>query len=162
MTPMHSRSGIPAPRQVQPGEHPVWEEALALLNRDVAATLPEHRPLRLMAQRWEEGGPEHVYVALDNGEWWGQPLSSDPADTPRSALAAVAEGAQDTVAECLWRAWPICAEHDLGMHLDEADGRPVWRCAGRPGRDPEHVRAAVGELDTLTRGRAGRSGPSSA
>ncbi|MFF4252389.1 hypothetical protein ACFY1L_14385 [Streptomyces sp. NPDC001663] len=149
---MRSPFDFPAPRRVRPGEHPAWDEALALLNRDVATALPEQKPLRLVAQRSEEGGPEHVYVALDNGEWWGQPVEPASAGTPLNALAAVAEAVQDTVTECLWRAWPICTEHDLGMHLAEADGRPVWRCAGsRDGRDPQHVRAAVGELDALKR-----------
>ncbi|MEV6946425.1 hypothetical protein AB0N07_31490 [Streptomyces sp. NPDC051172] len=39
----------PTPRQVRPGEYPVLDEALALVNRDVAATLPDQGPLRLMA-----------------------------------------------------------------------------------------------------------------
>lgn len=148
----------PTPRQVQPGEYPVLDEALVLVNRDVAATLPEQGPLRLMAlPPWEEGEPENVYVTLPNGEWWGNQLWASSPDSPReerltarAALAAVAEAAQDTVTECLWQAWPVCTVHDLGMHLGEADGRPVWRCAGA-GRDPEHVRAAVGELDTVHR-----------
>lgn len=147
----------PTPRQVQPGEYPVLDEALALVNRDVAATLPDQEPLRLMAlPHWEEGRAENVYVTLPNGEWWGNPLwqgSHDPRrEEPLAALAAVAEAAQDTLAERLWQAWPVCTVHDLGMHLGEAEGRPVWRCAGA-GRDPQHVRAAVGELGTVRRMR---------
>lgn len=150
---MHTPFDDSTPRQVRPGEYPVLDEALVLVNRDVAATLPEREPLRLMAlPPWEEGEPENVYVTLPTGEWWGNQLwqgSPDPPrDEPLAALAAVAEAAQDTVTECLWQAWPVCTVHDLGMHLGEQDGRPVWRCAGA-GRDPEHVRAAVGELDTV-------------
>ncbi|MFF4500905.1 hypothetical protein [Streptomyces sp. NPDC001401] len=84
-------------------------------------------------------------------EWWGNQLWQGSPDSPRDdALAAVAEAAQDTLTECLWQAWPVCAVHDLGMHLSEKDGRPAWRCTGA-GRDPEHVRAEVGELRELVR-----------
>ncbi|MHC3469755.1 hypothetical protein ACYF6T_13660 [Streptomyces sp. 7R007] len=147
---MYTPFDHPTPRRVQPGEHPAWEEALALVNRDVAATLPDHGPLRLLAlPGWEEEDEvEHVYVALPNGHWWGNNVwGSGAADT---ALAAVAEAAQDTLTECLWRAWPVCEEHGLGMHLDHRDDTVVWVCAGSgTGGDPGHVRAAVGALDTV-------------
>ena len=152
---MYAPFDDPTPRQVQPGEYPALDEALALVNRDVAATLPDQGPLRLMAlPHWEEGEPENVYVTLPNGEWWGNELwqgsPGSPREEPLSALAAVAEAAQDTVTERLWQAWPVCTVHDLGMHLGEKNGRPAWRCAGR-GRDPEHVPAAVGELNAVHR-----------
>jgi hypothetical protein len=100
------------------------DEALALLNRDLAVTLPEQEPLRLMAlPGWEADGPEAVYVALANGEWHGNSLNEGSEETLAYALAAVADAAQDTVTERLWRAWPLCAEHDIGMHLREPDGR---------------------------------------
>ncbi len=41
MVPMRAHDDRPEPRRVSPGEHPMWEQALALLNRDLAATLPE-------------------------------------------------------------------------------------------------------------------------
>ena len=40
---MHAPFDLPEPRRVQPGEHPVWDEALALLNRDLAVTLPDRK-----------------------------------------------------------------------------------------------------------------------
>jgi len=151
MDAMHGRFGHPGPRQVEPGEYPAWEEALALVNRDVLATLPDQEPLRLMAlPPWEEGEREIVHVTLASGEWWGDHLRHDPAEPdrdPLAALAAVAEAAQDTVTERLWQAWPVCAAHDRGMHLSKDEGHPVWRCAG-DGRDPGHVGARVGELGT--------------
>ena len=147
----HSPVRRPEPRPVAEGEHPRWDEALAAVNRDLAATLPEQPPLRLFAVPWEEGEPEQVYVALANGEWHGNPLWSGP-DTAADDLEAVAEAAQETVTERLWRAWPLCSEHDLGMHVRKVSGRPSWWCAGSaaPG-DPAHIRAAVGDLDTLQR-----------
>lgn len=119
---------------------------------------PQREPLRLLALPPHEGDeqdePESVYVALANGEWHGNHLYADSADDPASALAAVADAAQETVVERLWQAWPVCAEHGLGMHPRAADGQLSWWCAGeRLRRGPAHIRAAVGALDTLVRPR---------
>ncbi|MFH8772597.1 hypothetical protein [Streptomyces sp. NPDC017958] len=147
----HSPFARPEPRPVPVGEHPLWDEALAAVNRDLAVTLPEQRPLCLFAVPWEEGEPDQVYVALANGESHGNPLWADP-DTAADALEAVAEAAQETVSELLWQAWPVCSVHDLGMHVRKVAGRPSWWCAGtKDPQDPPHIRAAVGELDTLQR-----------
>ncbi|GHI09454.1 hypothetical protein AQI88_37685 [Streptomyces cellostaticus] len=148
----HSPFHRPDPRFVPAGEHPLWDVALAAVNRDLAVTLPEQRPLCLMAlPPWEDGEPEQVHVALADGQWHGNSLWAGPR-TAADALAAVAEAAQDTVTERLWQAWPICSVHDLGMHVRKVSGRPSWWCAGAatPG-DPPHIRAAIGELDTLQR-----------
>ncbi|MEU6144005.1 hypothetical protein ABZ848_27090 [Streptomyces sp. NPDC047081] len=148
---MHTPFDRPGPRSVEPGEYPALDEALALVNRDVAATLPEERPLRLMAMPpWEDDEPEHVYVTRANGEWWGNPIwQAEDGSWGRDPLGAVAEAAQDTVSERLWQAWPVCTLHNLGMHLSSTDdGRPAWLCAGKA-PDAEHVRAAVGELDGI-------------
>lgn len=152
---MYTPFDKPAPRQVRPGEYPALDEALALVNRDVAATLPEQDPLRLMAlPHWEEGEPENVYLTPPGGDWWGSRLwlnsPDSPRDDPLATLAVVAEAAQDALTEGLWQAWPVCTVHDLGMHLGDKDGRPVWRCVGAR-REPDHVRAPVGELDTVHR-----------
>jgi hypothetical protein len=141
-------------RRVSSGEYPLWDEALALLNRDLAATLPEQEPLRLPAlPPYAADGPEAVHVALANGEWHGNHLCPDSAEDSAFALANVADAAQETVSERLWRAWPLCAEHDLGMHPRDVDGRLSWWCAGERLRRAAHIRAAVGELDTLVRPR---------
>jgi len=150
MRALHDR---PEPRRVSPGEYPGWDGALALLNRDLAATLPEQAPLRLLAlPPYGADGPENVYVALANGEWHGNHLSPGSANDTASALAIVADAAQETVAERLWQAWPLCTAHNLGMHPRDADGQLSWWCAGaRSHRDPAHIRATVGALDTLVR-----------
>ncbi|MDX6331757.1 MAG: hypothetical protein QOI83_4140 [Streptomycetaceae bacterium] len=152
---MHGFRDSSDPRPVSQGEYPCLDGALVLLNRDLAATLPKQEPLRLMAlPGWEVDGPENVYVALANGEWHGNSMDEGAAETLDGALYAVADAAQDTVMERLWRVWPLCAEHDIGMHLREADGRLSWWCAGeRVRRGPAHIRAAVGELDTFVRPR---------
>ncbi|MFE9373007.1 hypothetical protein ACFYM2_24995 [Streptomyces sp. NPDC006711] len=113
----------PEPRRVSPGEYPVWDRALALLNRDLAVTIPEQEPLQLLAlPSYDADGLENVYVALANGEWHGNYLYQESADDFASALALVADAAQETVTERLWQAWPLCAEHGLGMHPRDADG----------------------------------------
>jgi hypothetical protein len=155
----------PDPRRVSPGAYPLWDEALVLLNRDLAVTLPRQRPLRLVAlPTYEAEEPEHVYVALANGDWDGNPLCPDSAEYPALALMAVADAAQETVVECLWQVWPLCAEHDLGMHPREGNGRVSWWCAGERLRGgPAHIRAAVGEIGAsvhprrLDRKRRGKS-----
>ncbi|MGW3204843.1 hypothetical protein [Streptomyces sp. NPDC001135] len=142
--------GLPEPRLVLAGEYPLWDEALAAVNRDLAVTVPDQRPLRLIAYP-EPGDPdEHVHVALSNGEAQGGSLT--PTQSAAEALMAVADAAQGTVTERLWRAWPLCTVHDLGMHPREVGGRPSWWCAGGSRRgDPAHVRAAIGELHTIQR-----------
>ncbi|WSD58447.1 hypothetical protein OIE69_05780 [Actinacidiphila glaucinigra] len=143
---MRTFSGHPEPRRVSPGEYPWWDRALALLNRDLAVTLPQRKPLQLMI---DPDQPEHVYVAMDNGEWHATYLLPDSTDEPASVLATVAEAAQDTVTECLWLARPLCPEHGLGMHLRDANGRLSWWCAGdRQGGDG-HVLGDVGLLDMV-------------
>ena len=150
---MRTEYGRPEPRRVPPGEYPGWDSALALLNRDLAATLPEQEPLQLLATAsLGIDEPEYVYVALANGEWHGTHLYPDSSDDAALALAAVADAAQDTVTERLWQAWPLCALHDLGMHPRDADGQLSWWCAGeRLRRDSAHIRAAVGALNTFVR-----------
>ncbi|MBK3633437.1 hypothetical protein JHN52_10840 [Streptomyces sp. MBT97] len=147
---MHALFDGPGLRRVSVGEYPLWDAALALLNRDLAVTLPEQGPLQLVAQpSYEAGEPECVYVALASGEWHGGHLYPKAADDPAHALAIVADAAQDTVSECLWQAWPLCVEHKLGLHAREADGQLAWWCAGgTPTVGSPHIRAAVGSLDT--------------
>ncbi|MFD3566753.1 hypothetical protein [Streptomyces sp. NPDC058667] len=142
----------PEPRRVSPGEYPVWDQALALLNRDLAVTLPQLEPLQLLALPSYDGDePENVYVAMPNGEWHGNHVDPNSQDSLASALASVADAAQETVMELLWQAWPLCPEHGLGMHpREETEERLSWWCAGeRLRRGPAHIRAAVGALDAL-------------
>ncbi|WP_369033044.1 hypothetical protein [Streptomyces adonidis] len=152
---MHAARYGPEPRRVPPGAYPEWDRALALLNRDLAVTLPEQEPLQLLAlPPYDADEPEQVYVALANGEWHGNCLYPESADAPAAALAIVADAAQETVIERLWQVWPLCVEHSLGMHPRDVDGQLSWWCAGeRLRRGPAHVRAAVGALDTLVRPR---------
>ncbi|MDF2261091.1 hypothetical protein [Streptantibioticus ferralitis] len=101
-----------------------------------------------------EGVAEYVCVALANGEWHGNVVDPDSADNPVLALTAITDAAQETVTECLWQAWPVCDEHDHGMHPREAEGQLSWWCAGgNIRREPAHIRAVVGGLASLVRPR---------
>lgn len=147
---------MPEGRSVSPGDYPAWDKALGLLNRDLAATLPEQEPLQLIALPPHPfGGDEerHIYVAMADGGWHGNALFAQSEDDDALALAVVADAAQETVTECLWQAWPLCSEHDLGMHPRNVDGQLSWWCAGARSRRPgtDHIRAAVGALDTVIR-----------
>lgn len=154
---MNALFDLPEPRRVLLGEYPLWDEALALVNRDLAVTLPDQGHLQLLGLpsfSEDEGEAEGVCVATANGEWHGDALDPDSADNPVLALTALTDAAQETVTECLWQAWPLCGEHNLGMHPREADGQLSWWCAGGPNRrGPAHIRAAVGGLDSLVRSR---------
>lgn len=94
--------------------------------------------------------PEDIYVTL-SGECHGNPLHPGSEADIAQALKAVADAAQETVTERLWQAWPLCAEHGLGMHPREADGRLSRWCAGEQGL--AHIRGAVGELDRFSSAR---------
>ncbi|MEU3614881.1 hypothetical protein ABZ725_21530 [Streptomyces sp. NPDC006872] len=161
---VHSPFNETQARPVEPGEYPVWDEALTLVNHDLAALLPDHGPLRLVARpTWpeesadDEQAAEHVYVAMPNGSWHGNELPPERSAGPGAALAAVAFAAQDTVLEYLWQVWPVCPEHRLGMHPGEEHGRAVWWCAGGPdGQNAQHVSAAVGEVEESYRPRRER------
>lgn len=115
---MHALFDRPGPRRVSLGEYPMWDEALALLNRDLAVTLPEQEPLQLLAlPSYEADEPENVFVAMANGEWHGNQLFPASAEDPADALANIADAAQETVAERLWHAWPLCAEHEGALRV---------------------------------------------
>ncbi|MFE3070485.1 hypothetical protein [Streptomyces sp. NPDC059247] len=172
--PGHGWPYIPEPHPVEPGRWPELEAALAVVNRDLAATLPDQDPLILMLSPFSEQTPgspvEHgqIYVAMADGRWQGNPVHThdleedDPSelDDATEVLAVVADAAQETVMELLWQAWPLCSAHGIGMHprpagtangwypseVDPA-GPPVWWCRGGRG-DTHHDVCLVGELAT--------------
>ncbi|WP_406437001.1 hypothetical protein OHB00_22670 [Streptomyces sp. NBC_00631] len=181
--PGHDRPQLPEPRPAEPGEWPKLEAALAVVNRDLTATVPGQEPLILMIDP-----PRHplapgevdrgrVHVAMPDGRWQGNqvnaydPEEDDPLepDDETTVLRVVADAAQETVVELLWQVWPICGEHKLGMHprpagtdddwyggATDAAGPPVWWCRGR--RDGEcHDVSPVGELAATLPGKQRRA-----
>lgn len=168
----------PEPVPTDPGRWPKLETALAVVNRDLRATLPGQDALVLMGVPSYEPasraytGEEQVYVAMPDGRWQGNPVNAsdleegcppEPHD-PETVLGVVAEAAQDTLMELLRQAWPVCPAHGFGMHLwlagmpedgdgSDVSGPPMWHCRGGRG-GTWHGVARVGEL------AAALSGPS--
>ncbi|MEU6198195.1 hypothetical protein [Streptomyces sp. NPDC047061] len=181
--PGRDRQRHPEPRPAEPGEWPKLEAALAVVNRDLAATLPEQDALILMADPPRqplapgESDRGQVYVAMPDGRWHGNqvnaydPEEGDPPepDDAETVLAVVADAAQSTVMELLWQVWPVCWEHKTGMHprlpgtaadrypsATDAAGPPVWWCRG--GREGNgHDVALVGELAATLPGKQRRA-----
>lgn len=88
-----------------PAEHPLLDDAVSVVERDVRATLGDAEGLRLVTSRGE------VFVALRDGRFHGDPVRVRPGDTAATIIAVVAEAAQDTVMGVLWKAWPECPVH---------------------------------------------------
>lgn len=179
----HDRQPLPEPRRAEPGQWPKSEAALAVVNRDLVATLPGQEALILMvAPSWQPlpfSGIDRgqVYVAMPDGRWHGNPVNAcdleegDPPepDDAMTVLTVVAEAAQATIMELLWQVWPICWVHKIGMHprpagstedwyQGETDtaGPPVWWCRG--GRDSTcHDVSPVGELAATLPGKQRRA-----
>lgn len=173
----------PEPRRTEPGRWPKAEAALALVNRDLLATLPGRDPLILMCDTaWEPspgGGTarDQVYVAMADGRWHGNAVNAcdleegDPPepDDATVVLAVIADAAQTTVLELLRQVWPVCREHRTGTHPRPAGtgrdwypgeepvtGPPVWWCRG--GQDGGcHDLAPVGELAATLPGKQRRA-----
>ncbi|MFE9417778.1 hypothetical protein ACFYMX_19375 [Streptomyces griseofuscus] len=171
--------------QDEAGRWPGLEAALAVVNRDVRATLPGQEPLILMVTPAPDGaagstgsyGGQEVYVAMADGRSHGNPVHAgdleegappEPGDAA-TVLSVVAEAAQETVMELLWQVWPLCREHGIGMHPRPAStsedwcpgepaaaGPPVWWCrGGRTGGC--HDASPIGELADTLRGKERRA-----
>ncbi|MFE7244436.1 hypothetical protein [Streptomyces sp. NPDC057580] len=181
--PGHEWQHLPEPRRVEPGQWPKLEAALAVVNRDLMATLPGQDALILMLVPSCEPLPrrsivrDQIYVAMPDGRWHGNSVNScdleegDPPepDDATTVLAVVADAAQETIMELLWQVWPLCSAHKIGMHprpagttdgwyQSEADstGPPVWWCRG--GRDGTcHDVSLVGELAATLPGKQRRA-----
>ncbi|MER6680367.1 hypothetical protein [Streptomyces olivaceoviridis] len=163
----------PEPRFVPAGEHPLWDEALATVNRDLAATLPGQRPLCLIAYPADAHEDEQVYVALADGNAHGNSLQ--PSGSAPWALWTVAEAAQDTITGCLWQACRSARSTASGCTCGRSPAarsgtapatagpatRPMcarrwesWtRCTGLTGRTGSAVRTAGGREGGRGRGR---------
>ncbi|MCM2393251.1 hypothetical protein [Streptomyces albipurpureus] len=181
--PGHDWQHFSEPRQVQGGQWPKLEAALAVVNRDLAATLPGQDELILMLV--PSAGPmtrdatdgDQIYVALPDGRWQGNSVNAcdleegDPPEPDDAALvlSVVADAAQETIIELLRQVWPICSTHHIGMHprpagttdnwyQGETDtvGPPVWWCRGNR-HGTFHDVSLVGELAATLPGKQRRA-----
>ncbi|MFI8347421.1 hypothetical protein [Streptomyces sp. NPDC085596] len=119
-----------ATRPLEPGSRPDLEAALEAVNRDLAATLPEAGPMRLLCTpAHDEDIPDQYHAALPDGRWHGYTTYPYP-------IADIAEAAQETVQAVLWQVWPVCPEHRTGVHSGVgADERAVWWCRAGEGHE---------------------------
>ena len=123
----------------QPGfaEEPGWlsalEEALKVVNRDMRACGLRGTGHFLILD------PRHAWVQVwDHHNSHGFGCHPTAGRDPVTALATVADDAQDAVMHAIGGAWPVCDAHSLGTHAEERDGAAVWRRSGGGG----HVAAA--------------------
>ncbi|MGP4096526.1 DDE-type integrase/transposase/recombinase [Nonomuraea sp. KM90] len=114
------------------------EHALKVVERDVRARGITGK-LRLVTHDWDNGG--HAWVEFQ-GDHHGNGISPITGRDPQTALAAVADAVQETIMELIWRVWPVCATHDLGLHAGWEHGIAIWWCTG----NGTHTVAPVGEL----------------
>jgi len=127
--------------QEEPGWLACLEDAMRLVNRDVAAT-GIRRPCQLRVHDDERNWSLNAYVETWDG-YTGTGPGIYPASgaDPVSALIAVAEDAQDALMHALSAAWPACPVHRLGAHARDHQEAAVWWCAG----DGGHAVTAIGE-----------------
>jgi len=123
--------------ELEPGWWRALEDALAVVERDARAT-GVTGPLRLVVPEWEEYGRAWVEF---RGSFQGNGMPPSTGRDPRAALTAVADAAQEVIVEVIWRAWPVCPEHDRGLRAVLLDETPVWLCSYGP-----HPVAAIGGL----------------
>ncbi|MFF9394251.1 hypothetical protein [Streptomyces griseoluteus] len=135
------------PHPVDLTARPDLAAALDAVNRDLAATLPEAGPMRLMCTPSDdEDILDQFHAALPDDRRHG---SVQGPDAP-----GVAEAAQETVQAVLWQVWPVCPEHRTGVHADVgANQRAVWWCRAGEG----HELCEVGELAQTLPGRQRRA-----
>ena len=90
----------------------------------------------------ESGEPSNAYVRYNNhfGSTSGIAPSEGDGSDPAAGLVLVADELQDAVMESLFAVWPVCPQHDWGLHPRVVDDRAVWRCEGGTG----HVVADIG------------------
>jgi hypothetical protein len=122
---------------LEPGLLTALEQAMDVVNADMRATgLPGTG--RLVVPGWS---PNAFVTTWDGG--YGSTGGIFPSDgkDPVTALAAVADQAQDAVMETLSAAWPVCPAHRFGTHARVHDGTAVWWCNGAGG----HVVTPVGQ-----------------
>ena len=127
-------------------EEPGWlaclEDAMRLVNRDVAAT-GIHRPCQLRVHD-DDGINWSVNAYVETWDRYtgiAQGIYPASGADPVSALVAVADDAQDALMHSLFAAWPVCPVHRLGAHASDHEEAAVWWCSG----DGGHAVTAIGQ-----------------
>ena len=122
-------------------DEPEWltalERALEIVKADLRASgLPD--AVRL----WTWEGSSNVGVDAWAGNSTSGGIFPQEGKDPVTAMAAVADDAQDAVMHSICAAWPTCPVHRRGGHVRVHDGAVVWWCQA----DGGHAIARVGQL----------------
>ena len=121
----------------EPGWFAALAEALEIVKADLRASgLPD--AVRLYT--WE--GSRNVGIDAWAANSASAGISPEAGKDPVTALAAVADDAQEAVMISICGVWPTCPKHRLGVHARTHDGAAVWWCRV----DGGHVAARVGQL----------------
>lgn len=113
---------------------------VALAEEAVVAVLHDlHRATSLRptveVDQWMESS---VRISINRG--YTAPSMFAPAKP--EAFAEVADYFQEQLDQSGAGAWPVCKEHNAGLHAEVRDETAVWRC-----RLGGHTVAAIGALD---------------
>jgi hypothetical protein len=132
----------------------VLTHALALVQRDIDATAEEPHTLHFVSlPKGAESSEELIFLAIENGSYWSGGTSCFDQDE-ETALASIADTAQDCLMEVTHQVWPICPDHDRGVQVRNSDGAryldgddntapsPTWWCDAGAG----HSVSAIGTL----------------
>jgi hypothetical protein len=122
-------------------DEPEWlaalEEALEIVKADLRASgLPD--AVRLYT--WDGSVNVGVDAWAANSTSGG--ISPEEGKDQVTALAAVADDAQEAVMLSICGVWPTCPVHHLGVHARAHDGAAVWWCRTGGG----HAAARIGQL----------------
>jgi hypothetical protein len=133
------------------GEHLI--RSLELVQRDIDATAEEpHRMHSVSLPSGSDASDDRIFLAIEDGSYWSGG-SSCFGDDGSTALASVADTAQDCLMVVTHQLWPVCPDHDRGVQVRDFDGSlsalgdasaagsPMWWCDAEGGHSLSNVGA---------------------
>lgn len=136
-----NEAGFDAGFELAPEQLVVLRRALRIVARDLPTAGTDGELELLVVDDCGRAAPR---VRLADGRMLVGGIELGAADNAGlpEAVAAVANHVQSGLSESSWRVWPLCPDHDLGVHSVERSGVAVWWCSG----DGGHQVAPVGAL----------------
>jgi hypothetical protein len=128
--------------------------ALELVQRDIDATAVQPHRLRFVSvPDGRDASDDRIFLAIEDGSY-GSGGAACFGDDESTALASVADTAQDCLMEVTQQVWPICPDHDRGVWVRDLDGSPYAHGDGIAARSPTwwcdagggHSLSAIGSL----------------
>ena len=117
----------------------VMRRALRILARDLPTAGIDGEPHLVTEDSGAAAGVRLADGRLLTGD---AELSAFVGEDLPGAVAAMADHVQSGLLERMWKVWPQCAGHRLGVHSVERQGVALWWCSG----DGGHPLAPVGAL----------------